>query len=374
LNDYLLSVVLGIVEGLTEFLPVSSTAHLRIAESLLHISLSDGYWKMYTIVIQLGAILCLPIYFRHRLAKFIATFPAGERGDRSVATHPLSLTLMAFVVTAIPAFLLTKVIGKHLESLNIMGSSLLIGGVAMWVIDALNAKSETQGPNVTGGRIHTWHMEEMSLGQAVWIGACQILSAVFPGTSRSMSTIAAGQLAGMSRASALEFSFFLSIPTMVTATGYDLLKSLRGKDVVNPIGVSRIDRHGWVVLAIGFVVSFLVAYGSVAWFMAWVRKRGFAPFAVYRIIVGVLVLGFAARLASGGVSPVTPGPACGPAIVRGQGPQNHNAAVTYRRETNWILPAEYPICPNGQILGIIVGLWRGSGPAVESAARPSTPR
>ena len=85
----------------------------------------------------------------------------------------------------------------------------------------------------------------MSLGQAIWIGACQILSAVFPGTSRSMSTIAAGQLAGMSRASALEFSFFLSIPTMVVATGYDLLKSLRGKGA-NPIGVSQIDSHGWL--------------------------------------------------------------------------------------------------------------------------------
>jgi undecaprenyl-diphosphatase len=110
-----------------------------------------------------------------------------------------------------------------------------------------------------------------------------------------MSTIAAGQLAGMSRASALEFSFFLSIPTMVAATGYDLLKSVRGKGE-NPIGVSQIDAHGWVVLAIGFVVSFIVAYGSVAWFMAWVRKHGFVPFAVYRIIVGTLVLLFAARL------------------------------------------------------------------------------
>jgi undecaprenyl-diphosphatase len=135
----------------------------------------------------------------------------------------------------------------------------------------------------------------MSLGQAIWIGACQVLSAVFPGTSRSMSTIAAGQIGGMSRASALEFSFFLSIPTMVVATCYDLMKSIRGKGA-NPIGVSQIDAHGWVVLLIGFVVSFIVAYGSVAWFMAWVRRRGFAPFAVYRIIIGTLVLVFASKL------------------------------------------------------------------------------
>jgi undecaprenyl-diphosphatase len=118
LNDYLLSIVLGIVEGLTEFLPVSSTAHLRLSEALLHASglaphltLDDGYWKMYSIVIQLGAILCLPVYFRARIAKFLATFPQGERGDRNLLTHPLTLVMIAFVVTAIPSFLLTKVIG-----------------------------------------------------------------------------------------------------------------------------------------------------------------------------------------------------------------------------------------------------------------------
>jgi undecaprenyl-diphosphatase len=295
LNDYLLSVVLGIIEGLTEFLPVSSTAHLRISEALFHISLSNGYWKMYTIVIQLGAILCLPVYFRSRIAKFLSTFPHGEGGDRTLLTHPLGLTLVAFVVTAIPAYLFTKIIGKHLESLFIMGTSLLVGGFVMWIVDARNARAEAAGPEVRPSRIHTWRMEAMSLGQAIWIGACQILSAVFPGTSRSMSTIAAGQLAGMSRASALEFSFFLSIPTMIVATGYDLLKSLRGKGE-NPIGVSQIDPHGWVVLAIGFAVSFMVAYATVAWFMAYVRKRGFAPFAIYRIIVGILVLLLLARL------------------------------------------------------------------------------
>src|ERR1700704_6202634 len=98
LSDYVLSVVLGIVEGLTEFLRVSSTAHLRIAESLFHISLSDGYWKMYTIVIQLGAILCLPVYFRPRIARMLSTFPRGENGDRTLLTHPLSLVMVAFVV------------------------------------------------------------------------------------------------------------------------------------------------------------------------------------------------------------------------------------------------------------------------------------
>ena len=292
MSDYLLSVLLGIIEGLTEFLPVSSTAHLRIAEALLHIDLASGYWKMYTIVIQLGAILCLPVYFRERIAKLLSTFPNGERGDRTIFTHPLSLVLLAFVVTAIPAFLLTKVIGKHLESLTIMGSSLVIGGIVMWLVDARSSKSEIAGQSAPNSVVHTWRMEAMSLGQAVWIGTCQILSAVFPGTSRSMSTIAAGQLAGMSRSAALDFSFFLSIPTMVVATGYDLLKSMRGRGD-NAIGVSHIDAHGWIVLGIGFVVSFIVAYAAVAWFLAWVRRRGFAPFAIYRMVIGGAVLAWA---------------------------------------------------------------------------------
>jgi len=111
MNEYLLSIFLGIIEGLTEFLPVSSTAHLRIAEAVLHLNLHDSFWKMYTIVIQLGAILALPVYFWNRILKFIRTFPAGERGDRTIMTHPLSLTIIGFVVTAIPSFLLAKLIG-----------------------------------------------------------------------------------------------------------------------------------------------------------------------------------------------------------------------------------------------------------------------
>ena len=291
MNDYLISVSLGIVEGLTEFLPVSSTAHLRIAEELMGISLTDPYWKMFTIVIQLGAILVLPIYFRERIAEFLSTFPRGERGDRTVLTHPLSLVGVAFVVTAIPSLLLVKTIGKHLESVFIIAVSFIVGGIVMWIVDAMNAKWESAGPKAPGSRIRTWHMEDMTLGQAIWIGLCQILSAVFPGTSRSMSTITGGQILGMSRPSALEFSFFLSMPIMVAGTGYDLAKSVFGKGE-NAIGVSGIDAHGWVLLLIGLVMSFIVAYGAVAWFMGWVRKHGFVPFAIYRLILGGLLLWF----------------------------------------------------------------------------------
>src|SRR4051812_24658081 len=184
MNDYLLSVIFGIVEGLTEFLPVSSTAHLRISEALLGVPLKDGFWKMYTIVIQLGAVLCLPVYFRGRIAKFLSTFPRGERGDRNLLTHPVSLTMIAFVVTAGPAYLLSKRIGKNLESLYVMGAALVVGGIIMWLVDTIYGRRES--------RARTPRVEDMSLAQAIWIGAVQILSAVFPGTSRSMSTIAAG--------------------------------------------------------------------------------------------------------------------------------------------------------------------------------------
>ena len=285
MNDYIVSVLLGIVEGLTEFLPVSSTAHLRIAEALLHINLADPYWKMYTIVIQLGAILALIFLFIGRILEFFRTFPEGESGDRTALTHPLSLTIIAFVCTAIPAFLLTKVIGKHLESLRLMATSLLVGGIIMWVVDAWSVRQQ----------LTTEDVEHMTIGQAVWIGLCQVTSAVFPGTSRSMSTIAAGQLARMTRSAALEFSFLVSIPTMVAATGYDLLRALHPKhtDVADAIAPLAMTSHGWIVLLIGFVVSFLVALLVVEWFLMWVRRHGFVIFAVYRIALAVLLFTFA---------------------------------------------------------------------------------
>ena len=288
MHDYLLSTLLGIVEGLTEFLPISSTAHLRISEHFFGIPESDPFWKMYTVVIQLGAILCLPFYFRSRISRFLLTFPHGERNDRTAFTHPLALVLIAFVVTAGPAWLLHKKIGENLESYKVIGLSLLIGGVLMWIVDAL------YGPAPAGSRHKTETMEEVSFLQAVWIGFCQIFSAVFPGTSRSMSTITAGQLAGMSRPAALEFSFFVSMPTMAAATLYDLYKTLHAHGAATALGRMPVNSQEWIVLIIGFVVSFFVALAVVAWFMNWVRSRGFAPFAIYRILVGAAVLLFMA--------------------------------------------------------------------------------
>ena len=304
MNPFIQSILLGIVEGLTEFLPVSSTAHLRITEALMKIpvsetscSLSGGtdclqavaYWKMYTIVIQLGAILALLLLFLGRIVNFIRTFPTGENGERTWLNHPISLTFIAFAVTSVPSLLLHKWSDKHLGSLAVIAWAMLIGGIVMWVIDAWAARHESSTNDV----------EEMSLPQAIWIGLCQTLSAVFPGTSRSMSTIASGQLVGLDRPAALEFSFLLSIPTMIAATGWDFVKEVLVNKAAGPDGVVAahvvMNSERWIVLLIGLVVSFIVALGVVEWFLMWVRKHGFTMFAIYRILVGGALLLWGAR-------------------------------------------------------------------------------
>ena len=288
MNPYLQSVLLGIVEGLTEFLPVSSTAHLRIAEALMKIPLDDAYWKMYTIVIQLGAILALTLLFLGRIFEFVRTFPRGENGDRTVWNHPISLTLIAFACTSVPSLLLHKWSEKNLGSITAMAIALLLGGIVMWVVDYW---ADRRDPDFTD-------VEQMTIFQAVWIGMCQTLSALFPGTSRSMSTIAAGQLVSLDRPTALAFSFLLSIPTMFAATCWDLLKEIHPSKAAVAAGTAApvvMSGERWVVLLIGLVVSFIVALGVVEWFLQWVRKHGFATFALYRILLGVALLIWGAR-------------------------------------------------------------------------------
>jgi undecaprenyl-diphosphatase len=293
LNPYLQSVFLGIIEGLTEFLPVSSTAHLRITEAFMHIPLDDAYWKMYTVVIQAGAILALMLLYMNRIVGFLKSFPRGEGGDRNFFTHPLSLTFIAFICTSVPALALHKLTDKYLGSIKVMALALLVGGVVMWVVDAWAARRDAK----------TFDTEEIGLGQAIWIGLCQSLSAVFPGTSRSMATIAAGQLAGLDRPAALEFSFLLSIPTMIAATGWDFVKEIHTSKAVEAAGVASaqvvMNSERWLVLIIGFVISFFVALGVVEWFLMWVRRRGFAIFAAYRIVLGVLLLFYGSRIVAG---------------------------------------------------------------------------
>ncbi len=288
-----MSVLLGIVEGLTEFLPVSSTAHLRISEALLHVPLSPAacqvgdtlclqdvsYWAMYTIVIQAGAILALCLLFLSRILGFVRTFPRGEEGNSSWWNHPITITAVAFVVTAVLSLGAHKWSEKNLGSLNAMALALVVGGVIMWMVDVWADRREPG----------TEHVEQMNILQGIWIGFCQTASAVFPGMSRSMSTIAAGQLTGLDRPTALEFSFLVSIPTMIAATGWDLVKEVHHKAGEASAQV-EMNQDRWLILLIGFVVSFLVALGVVEWFLAWVRRRGFTIFAVYRILLGLVLL------------------------------------------------------------------------------------
>lgn len=268
MNDYLLAVILGVVEGITEFLPISSTAHLRIAQHFLGLSLEDEYWKAFAIFIQLGAILSVLVYYWKRLLGLIRSALPLASSPSALLRHPLGLVAIAFVATVIPVFLLKKIVGKNLENLGLIAAVMVIGGVVMIVVDLIFSRR---------GKVA--ELEGMKPWQALAVGLIQILSAVFPGTSRSMSTIAGGQLVGLTRGAALEFSFFVSIPVMAAATLYDLLKYV--KDAPAPL-----TAHQAGVLAVGFVVSFLVAYAAIAWFLAFVRSRGFTWFGVYRIVFG----------------------------------------------------------------------------------------
>jgi len=280
-NPYLIALILGAVEGLTEFLPVSSTAHIQIVGKIIGEQFGgweahDAYWKAFAIVIQLGAVSCLPIYFWKQIKKQVTTFPKGENNDRNLLNHPITLTLIAFACTAVVALPLKKLISANLENFKVIAIALIVGGVIMWIVDVMFKKGTTH------------RMDQMSLPQSIWIGLIQSLSAVFPGTSRSMATIAAGQTAGMTRAAALEFSFFLSIPTMFAATAKELLDVVRHKDEFTALG--PLSHEQIICIAIGLVAAFVVSLVVVHLFMGWVRKHGFIPFAIYRIILGAALL------------------------------------------------------------------------------------
>jgi undecaprenyl-diphosphatase len=294
MSDYLLAIILGVVEGLTEFLPVSSTAHIQLTLAAIRgeSALNDGFWKMFAVAIQFPAILAVVVYFRTRLIEFVKSFFEGGVTIQKCYTHPLGLVAIACVCTVVGVLgvprVLAAVMGtekelikQNLSSLKVMGWALVIGAIVMWVVDAL-----AKNPKIDS-------LEKMKPWHAAWIGALQTIAAIFPGTSRSMTTTAAGQLVGMSRTSALEFSFFVSIPIMAMACTKDLLSSLKAGPDEPLVYVGEMTGARWVQLGLGGVVSFFVAWVVIAWFMGWVRKRGFAPFAIYRLIIGVVVLAWA---------------------------------------------------------------------------------
>jgi len=264
MNLTVTAILLGIVEGLTEFLPVSSTGHLILASELL------GYdaqtWKVFNIVIQLGAILAVVV-------QFWRTFWAV--GSGLLVLNPMSLrfvrnVLLAFLPSAVLGFLLKDYIDMMLGAPQIVAWALIIGGVAILVIE----KVAKPGP-LTG-------VAELPARQCLGVGFMQCI-AMIPGVSRSGATIMGALAMGIERRTAAEFSFFLAVPTMMGATTLEL----RGARHELAAGTGPV---GWYEIAIGFVVSFIVALVVIKAFMAFVSRSGFAPFAWYRIVAGTAAL------------------------------------------------------------------------------------
>lgn len=249
------TIALGIIEGITEFLPVSSTGHLLIAEHWL-----GERSELFNVAIQAGAILAVVLIYWRRLVTLFTHL--HERDSRDY----LAKLTLAFLITSIGGYIATRHGFKLAETVVPIAIALIVGGVAILAIERLIANR----PPVT---IVTWNV-------AFWVGACQILAAVFPGTSRSAATIFAAMLAGLTaRPAATEFAFLVGIPTMFAATGYELLKTR------NEAGT-----EDWNALLIGFVVSGVVAFIAVKWLLHYIQSHRFTVFAWYRILFGGLLL------------------------------------------------------------------------------------
>jgi len=233
---------------------------------------------MYTIVIQLGAILALLLLFLSRIVDFIRTFPKGETADRTWLNHPIVAHIHRLCVHVGSALLLHKWSEKNLGSLNVIAWALLIGGIAMWIIDAWSDRYEA----------NTTHVEEMSLPQAIWIGLCRRWSAIFPGTSRLHVHHRSRAVGGDGPAVRARIQLPALDSTMIRRDGVGPEK--RGFSQRRRRSPRGDDRRHWIVLAIGFGVSFVVALGVVEWFLHWVRKHGFTLFAIYRILLGSALL------------------------------------------------------------------------------------
>lgn len=264
MDSFVIAIILGIVEGITEFLPISSTGHLILVNEVLS-GFSGSFSHMFDVVIQLGAILSVVVYFWHRLNPW--------SGHKSVIERRGVWSLwQKVIVGVIPALLIGALVGEYIQELlfnpTTVAVALVVGGIILIIIEKQNKVSVIND------------VADLSYKKAFLIGLIQCLSMI-PGTSRSASTIIGGMLLGASRSAAAEFSFFLAIPTMVAASSYSLLK--------NATGLSSTE---WQLLAVGFVVSFFVAWAVIAAFMKYIQRRDFIPFGYYRIIVGLAILYF----------------------------------------------------------------------------------
>jgi undecaprenyl-diphosphatase len=243
--------IFALVEGLTEFIPVSSTGHLILTSKLLSVSQTE-FVKTFEIVIQSGAILSVIFLFWKKLLR-----------ERKVLRN----VAFAFLPTAAVGFLLYRLIKDFLiGNLDITIAALLTGGILIIVIEKFFKARENLG------------IKDLTIGQSILIGLAQSIS-VIPGVSRSAATIIGGMFLGLSRKEAVEFSFLLAIPTMISATGYDLLKN-----------ASSFQNSQLIDLGVGFIASFVAALFAVKWFIKYVASNNLIPFGIYRIIIGIIFL------------------------------------------------------------------------------------
>lgn len=261
--EFVKAIILAIVEGVTEFLPVSSTGHLILVEEFVRLRQSEGFAAAFMVIIQLPAILAVVVYFWPRL------WPFGK--PREVRNAVLSLwtkIVVAFLPAAVFGFLLDDFIESRLFNPVVVAIALLAGGVALLLIERGERRPRFDHAGAAG------------YGQALGVGLFQCL-AMIPGVSRSAATIIGGMALGASRAAAAEFSFFLAIPTMLGATTLKMVK-----------GGARFTGTQWALLAVGSAVSFVVAYAVVAIFMTYIRKHDFKVFGYYRIALALAVLAY----------------------------------------------------------------------------------
>ncbi len=284
--ELLKAILYGIVEGITEWLPISSTGHLILLEDWLPFAFVsdaaflDEFWEMFGVVIQLGAIFAVVVLYWSRLVPFGKGKTAeAKRTTRRLWGRVMIASIPAALVGIVGDELLEKATGKDIDgwfyNSIVVASALIIYGVAFIIIERKN-KQKTP---------HVSQIEELSIKNALAIGAFQALS-IIPGTSRSGSTILGSMLVGISRTAAAEFSFFMAIPVMVGASG---IKALGFFSYVSASGV-KVPALAWIVLLVGCVVSFAVSMAAIRFLMDFVKKHSFAPFGIYRIALGILVL------------------------------------------------------------------------------------
>lgn len=273
--EILKAILFGIVEGITEWLPVSSTGHLILLDEFVKLKVSEQFFEMFEVVIQLGAIFAVLVLFFSKLNPFSAKKQEAEKKQ----TWDLWLkVIVAVIPSAVLGFLLDDWMDAKLYNFVVVAIALIVYGVAFIVVEQKNKQLQS--------RIQDVH--EIDYRSALLIGAFQCLSLI-PGTSRSGSTILGGILLGVSRPAAAEFSFFLAIPTMLGASGLKIVKY--GYECVKGEAPYPVSTE-IAVLIVGCIVSFIVSMAVIRALMEYVRKRSFAAFGIYRTVLGTLVLGY----------------------------------------------------------------------------------